>query len=219
MDMPLNEIEIAEYLAQNPDFFATHTDLLATMYLPNPHGSGTVSLAERQQVAQRDKIRQVERKYNELLQFGIENDSTSTKVHQLTLALLKANDLNSTVQALNDSLKNDFNVPFASLHLWAAPRLAEDAENTAFKTLDESIQSWADNLIEPYCGTTPVEAITHIHEVENASYAITVLGDGQLTGLLIMASDDEKRFYPEMGTMFVKRIGELATAATQKYLA
>ena len=215
----INENEIAEYLEQNPEFFKAHSGLLATMYLPNPHGSGTVSLAERQQVAQRDKIRQIERKYSELLQFGIENDETSTKVHKLTLALLTAKDLNSTAQALIDTLQNEFAVPFVSLNLWATPQNENDAEHTSFNAVDESIRTWAASLIEPYCGTNPIEAISSLAGVEAKSYAIAVLGDGEVTGVLMMASDNEKRFYPEMGTVFVKRIGELVTAALQKYLA
>jgi uncharacterized protein YigA (DUF484 family) len=33
-----------------------------------------------------------------------------------------------------------------------------------------------------------------------------------------MASNEEKRFYPEMGTMFIERIGALVSAAIQKYI-
>ena len=55
----INEADVAQYLESNPEFFSNNIGLLATMYLPNPHGSGTVSLAERQQAAQRDKIRQL----------------------------------------------------------------------------------------------------------------------------------------------------------------
>ena len=215
----MNETEIAQHLAQNPDFFTAHTELLATMYLPNPHGSGTVSLAERQQVAQRDKIRQIERKYNELLQFGIENDATSSKVHSLTLALLKANDLTSTTQTLSDSLQNDFNVSFVSIKLWASANNAEDSSFDPLDPINESLKSWAVTLSEPYCGSAPIEEIAQIFGEEAKCYAITTLGEDEVKGLLIMASDDEQRFYPEMGTMFVKRIGELATAATQQYLA
>jgi len=37
-------------------------------------------------------------------------------------------------------------------------------------------------------------------------------------GLLAMASEDEQRFYPEMGTLYVKRIGELVSAALLRYI-
>jgi len=53
------------------------------MYLPNAHGGGTVSLAERQQAAQRDKIREIERKYSELLEIGIKMMQLSIKCTSL----------------------------------------------------------------------------------------------------------------------------------------
>ena len=37
-------------------------------------------------------------------------------------------------------------------------------------------------------------------------------------GLLALASEDAARFYPEMGTLHLKRLGELASAALQRYL-
>ena len=90
MSTQFDENDIAQYLEENPDFFKNHVGLLASMYLPNAHGGGTVSLAERQQAAQRDKIRQIEHKYSELLQIGIENDGIGNKMHQLALSLLQA---------------------------------------------------------------------------------------------------------------------------------
>ena len=37
-------------------------------------------------------------------------------------------------------------------------------------------------------------------------------------GLLALASESAQRFYPEMGTVFLKRIGELASAALWRHL-
>lgn len=214
-----NEAEVAEYLENNPQFFSNHAGLLAIMHLPNPHGSGTVSLAERQQVAQRDKIRQIERKYNELLQFGIENDEKSNKVHQLTLALLSTSNLTEVLQALNNSLQNDFDISNTKVMLWAEPKNNEDSTHSAFEEIDDISKAWAEGLIEPYCGVLPNESLVSIKVNEEAkSYAITMLEIGTPVGLLVMASNDEKRFYPEMGTMFVKRIGELVSAALSQHL-
>ena len=215
----VNEAEVAEYLEKNPQFFSGHTDLLASMHLPNPHGSGTVSLAERQQVAQREKIHQVERKYNELLRFGIENDEKSIKIHNLTLALLNANSLTEITEALNNSLQNEFGISSSKIMLWAEPKNTEDLSLSIFDEVDESSRNWAEALIEPYCGKLPNEDLVSIKTNDNAkSYAMTALEIGSPVGLLVMASDDEKRFYPEMGTVFVKRIGELTSAALTRFV-
>ncbi len=216
----INESDVAQYLESNPEFFSNNIGLLATMYLPNPHGSGTVSLAERQQAAQRDKIRQIERKYSELLEFGIENDAKSNKVHKLTLALLNATNLNEITKALHDSLLNDFDISTTKVMIWAEPRNPNDATQSAFQDVDGVTKIWAESLIEPYCGPSINEGISGIRpDAEAKSYAITRLGDGTIFGLLVMASNDESRFYPEMGTLFVKRIGELVSAAIQQHLS
>ncbi len=216
----INESDVAQYLESNPEFFSNNIGLLATMYLPNPHGSGTVSLAERQQAAQRDKIRQIERKYSELLEFGIENDAKSNKVHKLTLALLNATNLNEITKALHDSLLNDFDISTTKVMIWAEPRNPNDATQSAFQDVDGVTKIWAESLIEPYCGPSINEGISGIRpDAEAKSYAITRLGDGTIFGLLVMASNDESRFYPEMGTLFVRRIGELVSAAIQQHLS
>jgi uncharacterized protein YigA (DUF484 family) len=36
--------------------------------------------------------------------------------------------------------------------------------------------------------------------------------------LLAMASEDAQRFYPEMGTLYLKRIGELMSVALLRYI-
>jgi hypothetical protein len=38
-------------------------------------------------------------------------------------------------------------------------------------------------------------------------------------GLLVMASEDVQRFYPEMGTLYLKRIGELVSVALMPYIS
>src|ERR1017187_6568548 len=100
MDMQLNEEQIADYLRENPTFFEHNAHLLAEIYLPSPHGNGTISLAERQQLAQRDKIRILEAKLSELIQFGEENDVISEKVHRLSLGLQVARNFDALVQTV-----------------------------------------------------------------------------------------------------------------------
>jgi hypothetical protein len=215
----INEAEVALYLEQNPQFFAAHTSLLASMHLPNPHGGGTVSLAERQQAAQREKIHQIERKYSELLQFGIENDEKNNKVHNLTLALLNASNLSEIATVLNSSLQNDFSLSSSKILLWAEPKNSEDANLSMFNEVDDVSKSWTQALVEPYCGKLPNENLVSINTNDNAkSYAMTALEIGTPIGLLVIASEDEKRFYPEMGTVFVKRIGQLLSAVISRHI-
>jgi len=214
------EDQITEYLRENPQFFEHHPVLLAEMYLPSPHGSGTVSLAERQQLAQRDRIRVLEAKMAKLLQFGEENDATSEKVHRLSLGLLAAQSLEVLLQLLTHTLREDFNIPHASLRLWANPHNSLDQSNSAFQPVDAELQSWTQSLVTPYCGHKPgLELDNWFGEgATPKSFALIALRGEKVFGLLAMAADDEQRFYPEMGTMYLKRIGELVSAALLRYI-
>ncbi len=73
----------------------------------------------------------------------------------------------------------------------------------------------------PYCGHRSGIDIDAWFGETNAplkSYAVIALRGEHAFGLLAMASEDEQRFYPEMGTLYLKRIGELASVALLRYL-
>jgi len=238
----LNEHEVAAYLQQNPEFFENYADLLAVMHVPSAHGKGAVSLAERQQVAQRDKIRQLERKYSELLTIGIENDETGNKVHQLTLCLLNSVDflaLNQMLvetlrenllssadflalnQMLVETLRENFNVPYVNIKLWASPADNDLNKQAAFELVDETLKTWVLGLDAPYCGSPINDSFEYLLNdgVGAKSYAVIPLGTADTIGFLVLASDDEKRFYPGMGTLFLQRLNELLTAALSRYVS
>jgi uncharacterized protein YigA (DUF484 family) len=50
------------------------------------------------------------------------------------------------------------------------------------------------------------------------SFAYVPLRGERTLGLLALASEDPQRFYPEMGTLYVKRLGEVASAAISRNL-
>ena len=51
------------------------------------------------------------------------------------------------------------------------------------------------------------EAAEHLRSI-----ALVPLGQSKVFGLLALGSEDAKRFYPEMGTLYLRRIGELCAA-------
>lgn len=215
----MNAEEVARYLREHPDFLNDHHELFAALTVPHPqHGGQAISLAERQLHALRDKIRALEVKLVELIRFGEENDDISTKVHRLSVALLQAGSVNAVRATLVNALRNDFAVPHVSLKLWGPG--AETPEGvTAMDSLpvSEAARRQIDALRHPYCGAPESmemagwfgEAAPHIR-----SLALMPLRDGGAAfGLLALGSEEGERFYPEMGTLYLSRIGELAAAA------
>lgn len=212
-----NEEEITEYLKKHPTFFERHPALLADMYIPSHHGSGAVSLAERQQLAQRDKIRVLEAKFSELMHHGEQNDSIIQHMHVLAVSLLEATSLEDTLSRAESVLKSTFNVPFVSLQLW------KPIESSGLPSVSELIRPWANELASPYTGPRPpaltFEAIGgQLPSVDDHSYAVvTIKREEQAIAMLLLASDDAARFYEGMGTLYLGRIGELIGAGLSRF--
>ena len=70
---PITEDDIANYLANTPDFFVRHAELLAAVQLNRPHGHRAVSLQERQAEMLRDKIKLLEQRIMEMMRNGNDN--------------------------------------------------------------------------------------------------------------------------------------------------
>jgi hypothetical protein len=91
----MNPSDVIQFLQENPDFFDRNSALLTDLTVTHPNNGQAISLTERQLIALRDRIAQLEDKFAELLSFGEENDAISEKVHRLSLSLLEAEDFES----------------------------------------------------------------------------------------------------------------------------
>ena len=208
--------QIADYLRQHPEFFNQHAELLAELRIPHPHGTHAVSITERQVMALRDKARLLENKLAELIQFGEENDGISEKMHRLSLSLIAAPDLVTLLGALNSHLQDGFGVPHSAVRLWDA-HVTEDLPVLA--PVSEGLRAQVDTQRRPVCGVLPyAEAASWFGEIAPhlRSFATIPLREERTHGLLILASEEPRRFYPEMGTLYLERLGQLIGAAVAR---
>lgn len=209
------EDEIKEFLKNNPNFFEKNASLLADIHLPSPYGKGTISLAERQQLAQRDKIRVLESKFTELVLNAEENEVIANKIHHLTLGMLSAPDFNAMHDHITDCLRDQFNLPDAQLKLWST----SDIKHGAFINVDDSIKNWVQDLSQPYCGEMPTVDIADWFSEAPESLAIVPLKGEDISGALILPSSKKGHFYASMGTLFLSRIGELVNASLANHIS
>lgn len=206
--------DVAAYLKDHPEFFEHYAEVVADVFIPHPHGGRAISIGERQILTLRERGRQLEGKLTEMIQFGEENDVISEKVHRLVLALLGARDLAALRHAADFNLREDFAVPHVALRLWH-PGAADE------QPASEATRSFAAGLLHPHCGPLAM-ADTAGFFGEAApllkSYAYVPLRGADTFGLLLLASEDAQRFYPEMGTLYLTRIGELVAAGLLRHL-
>ena len=210
--------DVAQFLRSNPQFFDQNPQLLESIYVPHPHGGRAIPLTERQIVSLREKVRLLESKLGEFVRFGEDNDAIGEKVHRISAALLAASDIRGVLNTIHLNLREDFAVPHVALRVWRANSHADLPE---FKPVSSASREFAASLSNPHCSAHAMadtaglfgEASAHLR-----SYSYMALRDSETFGLLALASEDPQRFYPEMGTLYLKRLGELVGAAVTRHL-
>ena len=208
--------QIASYLQEHPEFFEEYADLLADIYIPHPHGGRAIPISERQILTLREKNRALESKLKELIDFGEENDAIGERLHRLTIALVGARDFDAVLHDLYFNLREDFAVPHVALRLWPAE---PGTERDEFREASQETRMFTESLSGPYCIGHPMfDTATWFGEDGSRlrSFAYIPLKGSEVTGLLALASEEPQRFYPEMGTLYLKRLAEMVVAAVQR---
>jgi Uncharacterized protein conserved in bacteria len=206
---------VADYLTRHPNFFNEYPALLADIHVPHPHGTHAVSMSERQLISLRDKVRALEGKLAELIQFGEENDGISEKLHALTLAVLAATTPDALVAALNLHLRDGFAVPHYALRVWNLA--AHDLPIT--QAVAPTVHAAVAAMSFPVCGALAIpEASDWFGEVSPhlRSFATIPLKHEGSIGLLVLASEEANRFYASMGTLYLSRLGQIVAAALHR---
>ena len=221
IDNSITEDDIANFLANTPDFFERHAELLASVQLSSGHGSRAVSLQERQAGLLRDKIKGLEAKVVEMIRYGQENVNIAEKLQRCTRNLLltaHARDLPATIV---NELKTQFAIPQAAIKVW---RINGIFSSESFSTgVSVDAQAFATSLGSPYCGVNSgFEAASWLPEPTLAmSLALVPLRAGpglDAFGMLVLASAEPGRFHSDMGTDFLAQIGDLSGAALTRLL-
>lgn len=213
--------DVKDYLRNNPNFFEQNATLLTEIALPNPHGNGVISLTERQQIAQRDKIRVIEAMMAQMIVHAEENDATSAKVHKLSVKLLNQQNFTALQSVIAETLKLDFAVTESLIRIWVKPSNSAIIQDAVFTDVSDTFNEWVLSLTQPYCGTKP-ESLGDIVDSSLQSFAIIPLGkaaaDQRPFGVLVLGSSDKARFKAGMGTLYLEHIGELVAAALLNHL-
>ena len=211
--------EVATWLRRHPAFLQQFPDLALTLVVPRENGPAA-SLASYQLEVLRDKNRELSRRLQELFGNAQENERLAVRTHQLTLALMKQSDAASTLRAMAASLAEDFQgdlVRIVSFHPVAG---IDDADWLQVIAEDDARLSGFRDIVgggEPLCGRLHPDKNALLYGMraeEVQSSALLVLPG---TGLVAVGSRDPNRFFPGMGTLFLRMMGEALAVALQRF--
>lgn len=211
--------EVAAWLRRHPAFLQQFPDLALTLVVPRDNGP-TASLASYQLDILREKNRELGKRLHELFGNAQENERLAVRTHQLTLALLKQDSAASTLRAMAAALAEDFHGDLVRIVGFHAVAGLEDADWFQHLAADSArLEGFRDILTagEPVCGRLHPDKNALLYGVradEVQSSALLAL-PGQ--GLVAVGSRDANRFFPGMGTLFLRMMGEALAAGLRRF--
>lgn len=211
--------EIAAWLRRHPQFLKQFPDLALSLVVPRDAGPAA-SLASYQLDVLRDKNRELSRRLQELFGNAQENERLAVRTHQLTLALLKQDNAADTLRAMAATLAEDFNgdlvrivtfMPVAGLEEadWFQQVAADDARLDPFRDFIAAG--------EPLCGRLQPEKNALLYGMRAEEVQSSALLPVAGIGLVAVGSRDPNRFFPGMGTLFLRMMGEALAVAIRRF--
>jgi uncharacterized protein YigA (DUF484 family) len=201
----LDPDRIAEYLRQHPDFFIDYENLLPDLALPHHTGEHAISLVERQVSVLRSRNRDVRQRLGRLLDTARDNDRLFQKTQKLVLAILEQRSVEGVVDAVESSLRDDYQVDACRLLLLDAETLAAAKEQVgallkASQPVCGHLRPQETEFLFVDGGAVRSAAVTPIVSVGAAREPIALLAIG---------SFDPEYYRTGMGTLFLTYVADI----------
>lgn len=215
----INESDVADYLAKNPDFFTGHKSLLEVMSVPHETGRA-VSLIERQTSLLRDRNQKLTIHLADYIKIARENGSQYEKTKRMVLALLDSTTLDDVAVALEESLCRDFYGDKTSLVLFTDHPLNVNNLRMLPRATAGVIEPLMTTTL-PTCGQLSLIENRFLFEdeaIKIQSAAVIPLVKGETIGLLAVGSYDPSYFHSSQGTLFLSYVGEVLSRVTSRIM-
>ncbi|HVI58601.1 MAG TPA: DUF484 family protein [Luteimonas sp.] len=211
--------EVAAWLRLHPKFLQQFPDLALSMVVPREEGPAA-SLASYQLEVLRDKNRELTRRLHDLYAIAQDNERLAVQTQQLTLTLLRQDTAADTVRAMAATLGEDFNGDLVRVVLFEPVAGLDEVDWLQVIDRDDRVLApFRDCLAdgEPLCGRLhpDKQALLYGPRVEAVQSSALLPLDG--VGLVAVGSRDPNRFYPGMGTLFLRMMGEAFAAALKRF--
>jgi uncharacterized protein len=211
--------EVAAWLRRHPKFLQQFPDLAISMVVPREDGPAA-SLASYQLDVLRDKNRELSRRLHELFANAQENERLAVRTHQLTLGLMRQNNAADTLRAMAASLAEDFQGDLVRIVLFDPVEGVDDVDWLQFlPSEDARLASFRDALAEgePICGRLHPDKNALLYGMRAEDVQSSALLPLPGVGLLAVGSLDPNRFFPGMGTLFLRMMGEAMATALKRF--
>lgn len=211
--------EVAAFLHRHPTFLQQFPDLALSLVVPRDEGPAA-SLAGYQLEVLRDKNRELNRRLHDLSNNAQANERLAVRTQQLTLALMKQGDAAGTLRSMAASLAEDFQGDLVRIVVFHPVPGLEGAD--WLQVLDEgdrALEPFRDCLAdgEPLCGRLQPDKHALLYALRGDEVQSSALLPVPGIGLVAVGSRDPNRFYPGMGTLFLRMMAESLAVAMRRF--
>ena len=211
--------EVAAWLRRHPAFLQQFPDLALTLVVPRENGP-TASLASYQLDVLRDKNRELARRLQDLYANAQENERLAVRTHQLTLGLMKQGNAADTLRAMAASLAEDFQGDLVRIVSFRPIDGLGDADWLQVIAQDDARLAGFRDILgngEPVCGRLHPDKNALLYGARAEEVQSSALLSLPGVGLVAVGSRDGNRFFPGMGTLFLRMMGEALAAGLQRF--
>lgn len=198
------EADVVAYLAEHPDFFQNHPELLLKMVLPH-QTQGTISLIDRQLQILREKVAIQEKDIAKLMATAKHNEHIYKAFITLYMSLLECPDSKQMIYLLRAILLEQIELDGMKLVLFIAGSDEHAANLVEPRNLYQEVLQQKLARDDYYFGRLKKQelALFFADELAIKSVALIRLGGQKDMGILAFGSIDEQHFQGDMDTLFL----------------
>ena len=211
----LSPTVVAQYLAQNTDFFVKHPTLLSHMKLPHNTPEGVTDFFAFQAERLKQQLLQVQKRNKLLLQTSIDNMHSQAQIHTLVLDILGAKSMRHLLKILRTRFADEMNVDYTHMCLLAESPLPQKVKEACTLISQETF----DNLFESENERVALRTLYSDdqktlhddwaeHAASDALLKITT-AEGAPLGVLALVSGEKDRFHVGQGNDLLVFIGKI----------
>ena len=205
MDKKLNAKDVEIFLLENIDFFVSRESLLSELSFKHDSG-GASSLLEMQVRRLRDEQSRLMEMLTSFVSTGQDNEDLFLKSKTLTLALIKAKDIDSIIETVESFFQDIIGADRCNLVLVSDQEVQELESVTGIEMNKNSI----------HMGPFSQEKMSYLFQDEEMlSGVISIFKVKNKFGLLKIGSKDQTKYLGDGDTTFIEYIRDVIASVIE----
>ncbi len=198
-DIILDGELVRDYLQQHPEFFVEYPELVTKLQIPHV-SKGAISLLEKRQEVQREKITQMEEQLSLLMGHARANEIIFKAISEIYISLVGCQSIAELEQAVNKVCQE---------HLYLVQFRLLQPEDQAYLHLQAKLSDHG-----TYLGRVPVDLMEAVFDEPGGSIALIEISheteeEEQIYGIGAWAAKQADHFQPHMDTFFIRELARL----------